>query len=77
MPKGLDALVEINKQDAKNGTQNLMLGIDVVEVTKRKAGTVVSIGIAGDLVAAIGTGAKMAMLIVVDAAEFKKVQEQP
>ena len=76
MAQGLAAFVEMNENDTKNGTRHLEMGLDVVEVKKTKAGTIVSIGIGGDQVAAIANQTKVAILLLVDANELDRIQNQ-
>lgn len=73
MAKGLQAFVTMNENDVKNGTRHLELGLDLVEVKKVKAGTLVTIGIGGDHVAALANDNKKAILLIVDKAEWEKI----
>jgi len=71
----LQTLLEMNAADTANGTQNLIMGVDCVETKKVSAGTIVSMGIGGDMVAAIALGKVMPVLFLVNREEFEKVSK--
>lgn len=77
MPKGIHAFAAMNDADAKNKTHLLEMGLDVTNVQKTKAGTIVSIGIGGDHVAAIANRTKIAVLLLVDADEYFRLEKLP
>jgi len=66
----------MNENDIANKTETLILGVDMVEVKKQKAGTVVSIGVGGNLVNDLANGSKKAILLLFDFKEYQKIKNE-
>jgi hypothetical protein len=72
----LQVFVEMNEADTKNKTANLVMGLDLVESKKVKAGTIVSMGIAGDMTGALFCDEVIPVLLLVNRAEYKKLKSK-
>ena len=71
MVNNFDVLKEMSRRNGR-----IALGLDVLGVRKTKAGTVVEVGIGGDLIGDIAAGRMAAVLLVFDRAEYDQVSKE-
>lgn len=69
MVNNFDVLKRMSMED-----KDIRLGVDVLELKKKKAGTEVTIGIGGDAVGAIYTGELSACLILFNKKQFDEMK---
>lgn len=71
----LQILDAMNMADSINGTSNVIVGNTLISATYSKAGTKVTIGVGGNQVSDLLSGEKIALLILVDMKEYKRLEQ--
>jgi len=70
-----DIFKEIKEDDTTNGTSNLGLCTEVIELKEVKAGCKITIGAPAGTTNSVGRGDKMAVLLLIDRETYKKFEK--